>query len=220
MKANLSAIIFDMDGVLVDSEPVHMAAEFELHKKLGIKVPESMFYSFVGLSLYKMWETLKNEFSLAQSVEELIRIDDVFRIEYFSRLDSMPVITGIPELLEAVNGAGLPVALASSSPRKIIDYTLEKSGLKKYFPLTISGQEVEHGKPAPDIFLAAASLVARKPSDCLVIEDSRNGVLAAKAAGMSCLGFRSPNSGNQDLSAADWITDRFDPKQILELTGR
>jgi HAD superfamily hydrolase (TIGR01509 family) len=102
------------------------------------------------------------------------------------------------------------MALASSSTQRVIDTVLEKLALVGVFDPVVSGEEVEHGKPAPDIFLRTAGLLEIPPETCLVIEDSANGVRAAKAAGMVCIGFRNPNSGAQDLSAADAIVASLD----------
>ena len=217
MQRSFSALIFDMDGVLVDSEPLHYAAEKELHKQLGITVPKSLFHEFVGLSLTKMWERLKKEYSLRDSVDDLVEHDINFRGGFFAGQKSIPLIPGIKTLLERLKASHIPITIASSSSPNIIDITLQKSGLDVFFDHYISGQDVTHGKPAPDIYLKAAELLNIDPASCLVIEDARNGIIAAKEAGMFCIGFKSINSGNQDLSIADKVVEAIDAGEILSL---
>ena len=114
-------------------------------------------------------------------------------------------IDGIKDLISDLINNNIAIALASSSPMKFIQLAIEKVGISEYFDIIVSGEHVDKSKPEPDIFLRAASLLKVKPSDCLVLEDSVNGVIAAKKAGMKCIAFLNPNSGNQDLSKADKV---------------
>ena len=109
------------------------------------------------------------------------------------------------------------LALASSSPRRIIDLFTSKTSTQSYFEFLLSGEEVPNGKPEPDIFLEAARRLGAAPAECVVIEDSANGVQAAVAAGMRCIGFQNPHSGTQDLKMADLVVDHFgkEKKKIL-----
>ena len=106
------------------------------------------------------------------------------------------------------------LSIASSSPKKLIELITERLQIRHYFDILISGEEVENGKPHPDIFLKAASFYQKAPKFFTVIEDSTNGILAAKAAGMKCIAYRNPNSGKQDLSKADLIIDSFSELNI------
>ena len=117
----------------------------------------------------------------------------------------MEPIDGIRELLAELKALNIPAAIASSSPPVFIKAVLRKFDLLDHFECVVSGEEVERGKPAPDVYLKAAELLGVKPQDCMVLEDARHGVAAAKAAGMKCIGFVNPNSGNQDLSQADYV---------------
>jgi HAD superfamily hydrolase (TIGR01509 family) len=116
---------------------------------------------------------------------------------------------GIVELLEYLNKSDIKTALASSSSIEVINIFISKVGLGHYFQQTISGDSVKRGKPDPDIFIHAAKELQEEPEDCIVIEDSANGVKAAKLAGMKCVGFRNANSGDQDLTLADMVIDDF-----------
>ena len=112
---------------------------------------------------------------------------------------------------------GIKMALASSSPRSHIDAVLKMFNLTDYFHAIVCGEDTKEGKPSPDIFLNAAKIINTLPEDCIVIEDSYNGVLAAKAANMKCIGFKNPNSGNQDLSNADKIVTSLEDINIETL---
>ncbi len=205
----IKAVIFDMDGVLVNSEPHHFAVEKILLNDLGISVTDREVDSFVGLALNKMWQRIKDSYHLKENIEELVKKDTEFRVSYFSDLEKLDPIEGVKELISSISDEKLKTAVASSSHSRFISTVLEKTGLSGCFPLLISGFDVEHGKPFPDIFLKTASLLGVRPEDCVVVEDSCNGIKGAKAAGMKCIAYRNPESGNQDLSEADMIIDSF-----------
>jgi beta-phosphoglucomutase family hydrolase len=207
----LKAVIFDMDGVIIDSEPAHIRLEGEIFKELGIEVTEEEHHSFVGTNSYYMWEVIKNKCNLAQTVEELVQND---RDRYFNDLVSekceTEMITGVTELIKDLYENGLSLAVASSSPLDVIETVVKKFNIDKYFKILVTGDYVERSKPEPDIFLLAAERLQVEPSECLVIEDSHNGVCAARKAGMKCIGYKNLNSGSQDISMADSIVDTFD----------
>ena len=119
-------------------------------------------------------------------------------------------------MLEEIKTAHLPIAIASSSPKIFIEAVVEKIGIRQYFKILISGEEIERSKPEPDIFLKAALLLNVNPSECLVVEDSKSGTIAAKKAGMKCIGYQNFNSGNQDLSNADFIVNDIREIDIKE----
>lgn len=207
---SLSGVIFDMDGVLVDSEPVHIKAERELLEGLGIDFDKVDIKKYVGLAMDKFWEAMKNEYNLDKSVEDLLAYDTEIRSKAFREYADFKAPEGSKALVRTIKRAGLPIALASSSHTNLIDVVIDKLNYRRFFDVVISGFELKNGKPAPDIFLYSADMLGTKPAETLVIEDSANGVLAAKSAGMKCLGYKNPHSGNQDLSLADFITDDFE----------
>ncbi len=218
----MKAVIFDMDGVLIDSEPLHTLADNQILIDSGITAPATYFERFVGWTNQSMWEEIKKDYHIAASAEELMELQMPLKIKLLQAGDYIP-IPGIVDLLEQITGMNIPIAIASSSPRQFIEAVLEKLGLKNYVKLWLSGEEVERGKPAPDIFLKVAELLNVNPNDCIVIEDSSSGVSAAKKAGMRCIGFRNINSGNQDLSGADIIVNKIDDiniKEVISLTDR
>jgi len=212
----IHAVIFDMDGVLVNSEVYHFEAENLIFKKIGISVSNEDIHSFVGLAMDKMWERIKNKFNLEKTVQTLLTEDTLFRVNHFRNAGKIPPIEGVKKLIEGIKEAGLKTAVASSSHPDLIKTVLEASGLMLYFPVYLSGFQVKQGKPEPDIFLETAAILGVKPGNCVVIEDSYNGVTAAKRAGMKCIGFQNPSSGNQDLSAADIVIKSFsNAKEII-----
>ncbi|XID94672.1 HAD family hydrolase [Paenibacillaceae bacterium WGS1546] len=201
-----TAVIFDMDGLIIDSEPIHFEVDIETVNRFGARITHEELERFVGMTNPEMWKLIKDEYKLGHSVEEIIDVQLAAKIRLLEQR-AMEPIDGIRELLDGLKANKVPIGLASSSPRSFIMAVLNKFGIAAYFDCVVSGEEVARGKPAPDVFLEAASMLGVPPESCIVVEDSRNGVAAAKAAGMKCYGFVNPNSGNQDLSAADWIVD-------------
>jgi HAD superfamily hydrolase (TIGR01509 family) len=209
MDIIMQAVIFDMDGVLADTEVYHFEAIKLILKKIGITIQDEEIHTFVGLAMNKMWERIKNKYNLKKPLQELVDGDTIFRVDYFKNLGKIPPIEGVEALVTGVKKEGLKIAVASSSHPDLIKTILTASGLLQYFPVCLSGFQVKHGKPEPDIFLETAGKLNVKPENCVVIEDSYNGVTAAKRAGMKCIGYRNPSSGNQDLSAADVVINNF-----------
>jgi HAD superfamily hydrolase (TIGR01509 family) len=205
----LKAVIFDMDGVIVDSEPYHQALEKELFQHFGIAISESEHLSFLGMTNEQMWTLLKAKYQLPLSVKEMNRFDREKRVEFMKSKDEISSVPGVVNLIQELSGIKLPLAVASSSPMAIIEIFMAKFELKKYFQKLISGDFVPSSKPEPDIFLYAAELLKVIPENCIVIEDSQNGILAAQKAHMKCVGYQNPNSGNQDLSLANLVISNF-----------
>ncbi|MEN7548091.1 HAD family phosphatase [Rapidithrix thailandica] len=206
-------VIFDMDGVIIDSEPIHMEIEQAMFDAYNIRLTEAEHTGFVGTSTKNMWQTLKEKFALAPTVEELVYQNRKYFLDYLKSHPAIQPIEGVRPLVEALSTMGHTLVLASSAGRENIETVLERLELTGHFPVQVSGDELPHSKPHPEIFLKAAGLVKVLPEHCLVIEDSANGVKAAKAAGMKCIGFQNPNSGNQDLRKADLIV-----KKMTEVT--
>lgn len=196
------AVIFDMDGVLIDSEPLHFESEYAALRKLGVHTADDYLHRFVGMTAQLLWARILAEQGIDKDVDEMVAevLEEKLRL---LRAGDFRPIDGVVELLDSLRAAGVPVGIASSSSRVFIEAVLEKLGIASYIRAFASGEEVPRGKPYPDVYLEAARLLGARPEQCLVVEDSRNGVLAAKAAGMRCVGFLNPLSGNQDLSAAD-----------------
>lgn len=202
-------VIFDMDGVIIDSEPIHMACEKEIFRMLGISITEEEHHTMVGTTDLVMWTRLKKSFSLSQSTKELVKLKQTFYIDYLKSRTNLKPVPYIPELMSTLYQNGFLLALASSSPHTQIDFILNEFELSNFFSVIVSGDDVRHGKPNPEIFLKASELIGISPEHCFVIEDSMNGVLAAKNANMHCIAYRNPNSGNQNLEPADIEINSF-----------
>lgn len=202
----MKAVIFDMDGVIIDSEPIHFEVDKQTFKDLGYNVSVEELGKYVGTTNEYMLTEIKKKYNINKSIEEIIS----YKVEMTKRKvmeSNLEPIEGIKELLSELKNKDIPTAIASSSPRDFIDVVVSKFKLKNYFKFIVSGEEVKRGKPAPDIYFETAKKLGINPRDCIVIEDSKNGVLAAKTAGMKCIGFQNANSGNQDLSKADIIVN-------------
>ena len=204
----MKAVIFDMDGVLVDSQPYHFKADIETMSEYGVIKDQKFYEAFAGTLTDNRMRTLRDMFGLDVPAEELIEKREKMILDVMANEDIKPV-SGIPELLRSIKALGLKTAVASSSGIELIKLVLDRLGIAVYFDSITSGNDVKRGKPSPDIFLLAAERIGAEPSECLVVEDSENGVKAAKSAGMKALGYINPTSGDQCLDMADFITDDF-----------
>ena len=202
-------VIFDMDGVIIDSEPIHQDCERRLFSLLGIRISEEEHNALVGATDEAMWSMLGKLHHLPVSVSHAIQLKKSIYLEYLKRETCIEPIPYVKNLISALHENGFQLAIASSSPHEQIDYILKKFQIKRFFHAIISGEDVKAGKPHPEIFLKAADVVGVPPSSCVVIEDSHNGVSAAKKAGMKCIGYLNPNSGNQDIQKADLKINSF-----------
>lgn len=207
-----------MDGVLVDSEPIYFELNQTMFKHFGFDVSAEEHSSFVGYPSSKIWSHLSESREKPLNMDEVVKHETDLISKALSKANLVPM-TGLTDLLELLSDKGIPLGVASSSSPMTIELITRKIGVQDYFKHLVSGQQVKNGKPAPDIFLFAANLLGLEPESCLVIEDSRNGARAAKSAGMICIGYQNPNSGNQDLSVCDTIIDSFDDDSINSILG-
>ncbi|MGS5020013.1 HAD family hydrolase [Paenibacillus sp. JJ1683] len=212
----VKAVIFDMDGVLVDSEPIYFEVERSSFAHFGAPMTEEEHHTYVGVTLESMWRQVLDRHQLTHTLEETLAYHRKNVMQTITAHEGLVAINGLERWLDWLQEKGIPVAVASSSPRSLIDLIMEKTGLGRYFDIRITGEEVSQGKPAPDIFLYAAELLGIAPAHCIVIEDSRNGVHAAKSAGMRCIGLHNPGSGQQDLSKADHRIFNYDDLWALK----
>ncbi len=203
-----------MDGVLIDSEPLYVEMNGELFGELGISMDPSEYHQFVGMSSPLMWTMIREKFSLSQSATELMNMEKA-RIHNLLSSDRISApISGVENLLESLKQSGIVMCVASSSARKNVETVLQKLDIAQYFNTVVCGEDIDNGKPAPDIFLKASSLVNVPAECCIVIEDSYNGLCGAKAAGMRCIGYAGDNESKQDLSGADLIIRSFHEEDI------
>jgi HAD superfamily hydrolase (TIGR01509 family) len=209
----IQAVVFDLDGVLLDSEPVWGRVREQVTEELGGRWHDGAQREMMGMSSTEWSRYMHDALGVPLAPEEISdevvrRVADVYREE-------LPLIEGAPEAVERL-AARWPLGLASSANRELIDLVLDLSGLARFFAATVSSEEVAHGKPAPDVYLEAARELGVDPGACAAVEDSGNGIRAAKAAGMTAIAI--PNASfppePDALAAADVVLD-----SLAELTA-
>jgi HAD superfamily hydrolase (TIGR01509 family) len=201
----VKGIIFDMDGVLIDSEPLHKKIEKQMLIELGVDLSHDEHIKFAGVGK-EFWNIIKNRFGYNRDVTAEW-LHEEKRERYLKALTANPIIAieGVVEVVTEARKKNIPMAVASSSSSFLIHLVLKAIGIDKDISVVVSGEAVPNNKPSPDIFLRTAELMQLNPKDCIVVEDSTNGIKAAKDADMICIGFYNLNSGKQDLSQADYI---------------
>ncbi len=202
----LKAVLFDLDGTIIDSEPMHTAAVVKILEDRSVRPDPSDLDRYIGISSTVMWRDMRDAHGFSESVDELKALQLNLNIEMLGKAGSI-LVPGVLELLRDLRAQGIRTAVASSSARDYIETVLARYGIAVFFDTVVSGEEVPRGKPRPDVFLRAAELLGVEPKSCVVLEDSDNGLTAAREAGIRAVGFRNPNSGRQTLSLADRVVD-------------
>ena len=205
----IQTVIFDMDGVIVDTEPVHHYAYNQHFKQLNIEVTPEMYATFTGNSTKNTYEKLKSHFEIAESVPDLVEAKRNLFNDAFDSIEDLCLIDGVEDLIKELHHNSMQLVLASSSANVTIDRVFRRFGLHQYFTHLVSGEDFPNSKPHPAIFEHAAKLSQTSVENCIVIEDSTNGIIAAKAAGIYCIGYDSINTKLQDYSKADRVIKDF-----------
>lgn len=207
------AFIFDMDGVIIDSENLHSVTKVQAIRSFGVEVSEAdlNLQSYVGRSAKSFFSDVLAKYpELGDDWEVLAKKKHELYQKILREDPDLKPIDGIPELLARLKEKGYKIGLGSSSIMANVQLVLNRFGIIDYFDAIATGSEVEHAKPAPDVYLLAASRLGVAPENCTVVEDAAAGIAAAKAAGMRCIAVRNPNSGMQDFSQVDVVIDRYD----------
>jgi HAD superfamily hydrolase (TIGR01509 family) len=212
----VSAVVFDLDGVIVDSEQVWAAVREQLVADWGgVDRPEAQ-RAMMGMSSPEWTRYMHEQLGLSQPPEEIGA--EVLRRMLERYRDELPLIDGAVEVVRTL-AARLPLAVASSSNRPLIDAVLETAGIASCFAVTVSSEEVRRGKPAPDVYLEAARRLGIEPERCAAVEDSASGIRAAHAAGMTVVAYPNPHypPEAEALDLADVVV--AEPAEIVEVVG-
>lgn len=207
-----------MDGVIVDTEPLHRKAYFKTFNQLGIHVSEELYTSFTGASTKRVCETLIQKFNLPQTFEEIATIKRAHFKDYFYHDEEFDLISGVRELIQHYYENGITLILASSATMTTINMVFEKFELEKYFSGKISGADLKESKPHPEIFIKAAGMANEPIENCMVIEDSTNGILAAHRANIFCTAYKSLHTHNQDYSLANIVVSDYSELEVDKIS--
>lgn len=215
----INAVIFDMDGVLIDSESVYKSIEQDLYKELGIVVPQDLILKSMGMVVVEWWKKIIRIFDLDEDPEKWGEIESQRYLDYLMDEHQQKIpMEGALELMASLKKKNIKMAVASSSGVAAINRVCELFGYDDYIDEKISGTNVKHGKPAPDIFLKAGELLNVTPKHCLVIEDSYNGIQAALAAGINCVAYLSAPEGTVDTSKANYRIKHH--REVIEIVDQ
>jgi HAD superfamily hydrolase (TIGR01509 family) len=211
------AVIFDMDGVIVDSEARHERAFLDVVREIGYgNKLELRFADYIGRSDQVLWVDFVARHRPSHTVEQLLVMKRDRMVELIRR--EQPLFDGLPALVEKVAARYL-LGLASGSERAVVEEVLDIEGLRRFFRAVVTDTDIPRGKPAPDIFLRTAELLQVPPSGCCVIEDSKPGVAAALAAGMEVIAITNTHPA-EELQHATHVVQTYPEIERLLLCPR
>ncbi|MBK1897664.1 HAD family hydrolase [Chryseobacterium paridis] len=216
---SLKAVLFDMDGVIVDTEPLHRKAYFKMFEDLKIEVSEDLYTSFTGYSTKKVCEILIQTYGLNYNYQELIDIKRNYFKDYFYHDPDFDLIPGVRKLINHYYENQIQLIVASSASMVTINMVFEKFELEKYFNGKVSGAELKESKPHPEVFLLAAEKANVPKQNCMVIEDSTNGILAAHNAEIFCAAYKSEHSFNQDYTLANITVSDYTELELDKISN-
>ena len=212
----LKAVLFDMDGVIVDTEPLHRKAYHLMFDDVNIKVNAELYESFTGQSTINICKRLVEHFELNNSPEDLMSLKRKHYKYLFNNDDELALIDGVLDLIQDYHSNNVTLVVASSASMLGINQIFERFDLNQYFSAKFSGADLKKSKPHPEIFIKAAKSTGFSTSECMVIEDSTNGIKAAHSADIFCVGFKSKHSSGQDYTLADIVISSFEEIEYSE----
>jgi beta-phosphoglucomutase len=215
----LKAVIFDMDGVIIESEPLHHYAYHSMFKDVNVKVSDALYESFTGKSTINVCKQVCSLFNLKETPEYLVSLKRKHFDFVFNNDLNFDLIEGVLEVIQDYHNNGLTLILASSATMPSIDRIFNRFDLNPYFKAKLSGADLKQSKPHPEIFINAVKASGFKNTECIIIEDSTNGIEAAKGAGVFCIGFDSFQSKNQDYSKAGLVIKDFNDISFNKIKG-
>jgi HAD superfamily hydrolase (TIGR01509 family) len=212
---DVQCVIFDMDGVIIDSEALHKRAYYQTFDSIGVNVSEELYKTLTGSSTINAFQKLVTHFQLDLNPEDLVLDKRRGYVELFENDPDLHLVDGVETLIQHLFAQGKKLVLASSSAMVNINRVFNRFDLNQYFVAKISGADLTQSKPHPEIFEKAAELGTTKRAHCIVIEDSDNGVQAANDAGIFVVGYRNPLAADQTLENANLVIDEFSELQKL-----
>ncbi len=212
-----AAVIFDMDGVLLDSEPLHYEAVRQILAEQGVDFPLEDYFRYLGTTLTSTWDDLCERYPITMSFAQFEARYNADVLQQYQA--GAPLIAGARELVSQLREAGVPIAVASSSHRMWVEAALIGAGLRDDFDQTTAGDEVAMGKPSPEIYLKAAAKLGLDPAECIAVEDAPAGVESASAAGMKVVLVRSELTNDLDLPS-DWQVDDLTQFELTWLSDQ
>lgn len=201
----VNAVIFDMDGVISDTQSLHAKAESEILKRYGVNLsPEEITKRYAGVKTSEFTKKLLDEVNQHPDIDALMK-EKWDAMHELAKKEVIP-INGSQQLIKELHNNNFKLAVASASSKEYVNLVLTQLGVISYFGAVVSADDVKHGKPSPEIFLLAATKIGAQPKDCLVIEDGISGMIGAKSAGMKCVGL-VPNKNSKDYPADILVTN-------------
>lgn len=210
LPKDLKCIIFDMDGVIIDSEEIHKKAYYETFASIGVNVSDQLYKTLTGSSTINAFQKLVTHFNLDLDPEKLVLEKRKKYVNFFENDPTLHLVEGVEEFIKYSFNRVFTLVLASSSAMVNIDRVFNRFDLNSYFTAKISGADLRASKPHPEIFEKAAILGKTSKEHCIVIEDSDNGVKSANDAGIFVVGYKNPIVEDQTLENADFIIESFD----------
>ena len=205
----ITCVLFDMDGVIIDSEFIHKKAYYETFISLGLDVSDELYKTITGSSTINVFQKLIAHFKLDEDPNELVLKKRNRYINYFENDPTLHLVNGVEEIIKYFYNKGITLILASSASMPNIERVFKRFDLNQYFTAKISGADLAKSKPHPEIYEKAAMLGSTAKENCIVIEDSDNGIQAANEAGIFVFGYKNPMSADQNLKNADTIITDF-----------
>jgi len=217
-----AGVIFDLDGVLLDSAEYHRRSWYAMAEELGLSLSRAFFWETFGqTNTTILRKLLGRELEPAENRAKSERKEALFRAEAQGKLAYFP---GVEEALHALKAAGFRLALGTSAPRSNVDFYYRELGLARFFPAFACMEDIRHGKPDPAVFLVAAQRLGLPPARCVVVEDALPGIEAAKAGGMKCVAVATTHTAEtlRQRALADLIlpaTAELTPSMVRQLLG-
>lgn len=215
MLTNIKCVIFDMDGVIIDSEELHKKAYYKTFTSLGLDVSTKLYDSLTGSSTINAFQKLVKHFQLDKNPEDLVQQKRAYYVDMFENDPTLHLVDGVEDIITYFYDKKITLILASSSAMVNINRVFKRFCLDQYFKAKISGADLKASKPHPEIFEKAAALSGFSKENCIVIEDSDNGIKAANDAGIFVFGYKNPLAGNQTLQNANAVIHHFNELKKL-----